>query len=396
MPTSPDALPPELLNNDPEGYAWGVWHDRTPKLVRQIHDAHPYGPHQRAALDRLLEEIAAGPMAPLGEHAHDQELWARWGADHFGRPWLDAPFLWSEAYFFRRLLDAVGFFEPGPWHGIDPFEPLKTAELRDPALEPDLAALDDLQRLSVREQGQAKLLASLWGNRADLGFRIGASADMTGTAAGRLVSDDGELFWRPLGPASRVVIVADNAGRELLADLILIDHLLLHDQAESVVLHLKPHPYYVSDATTADLVACLRRLSETGGTAAQVARRLRGYLRTGRLRPYTHGFYCAPWCYRHLPADLAADLKGATLTVLKGDLNYRRLVGDRAWPPTTAFAPITAYFPSPVAALRTLKSDVLTGISPTTLAALDATGRSWRTDGDHGLLQVGTFTPPVD
>ena len=47
-------LPPELLNNDPHGFAWGVWHDRTPKLVTQIRDAHPYGPAQRRALEALL------------------------------------------------------------------------------------------------------------------------------------------------------------------------------------------------------------------------------------------------------------------------------------------------------------------------------------------------------
>src|SRR6266571_3353206 len=74
-----DALPgppPELLNNDPQGFAWGVWHDRTPKLVTQIRDAHPYGPRQRRALEALLEEIASGVMEPLGSHAHDHELWA--------------------------------------------------------------------------------------------------------------------------------------------------------------------------------------------------------------------------------------------------------------------------------------------------------------------------------
>ena len=36
---------------------------------------------------------------------------------------------WSESYFYRRVLDAVGFFEPGPWRGVDPFAPLKRAEL---------------------------------------------------------------------------------------------------------------------------------------------------------------------------------------------------------------------------------------------------------------------------
>jgi hypothetical protein len=68
------ALPPELLNNDPHGFAWGVWHDRSPKLVTQIRDAHPYDPGQRRALEPLLEEIASGLIRPLGPHAHDHDL----------------------------------------------------------------------------------------------------------------------------------------------------------------------------------------------------------------------------------------------------------------------------------------------------------------------------------
>lgn len=47
-------------------------------------------------------------MQPLGPHAHDDKQWASWGADYFGKPWLDTPFLWSESYFYRRLLDASG------------------------------------------------------------------------------------------------------------------------------------------------------------------------------------------------------------------------------------------------------------------------------------------------
>src|ERR1700751_726954 len=153
-------LPPELLNNDPHGFAWGVWHDRTPKLVTQIRDAHPYGPVQRRALESLLDEIASGLMRQLGPHAHDHDLWTAWGADYFGMRWPDTPFLWSESYFYRRLLDATGFFEPGPWRWADPFEYLKTAEPRDPALEPDMAALDDLQHLSASDRERAILLAS--------------------------------------------------------------------------------------------------------------------------------------------------------------------------------------------------------------------------------------------
>ncbi|MFI6450394.1 damage-control phosphatase ARMT1 family protein [Streptosporangium amethystogenes] len=369
-----DELPPELLNSDPKGYAWQVWHDRTPKLVAKIKDANSYGPKERDALDALLAEIFSGVMEPLGAQAHDREVWASWGADHFGKPWLDAPFLWSESYFYRRVLDAVGFFEPGPWRGVDPFAPLKRAEL---------ASLDDLGRQVAHASGQAKLLAALWGNRADLSFRMGTRTE---SSSAELVCDDSAKVWNALSPGAEVVVVADNAGRELLADLILIDHLLEHGHASSVALHLKPHPYYVSDATTADLADTLDRLAEADGASCH---RLRKAIADGRLSPYVHDFYCAPWSFRRLPADLAVLFERASLTIMKGDLNYRRLVGDRAWPATTPFADTVAYFPGPVAALRTLKSDVAVGIPPATLKNLDANTPDWRVTGGYGLLQVG-------
>jgi len=381
-------LPAELLNNDPRGFAWGVWHDRTPRLVTQVRDANPYAPRQRGALDALAEEIASGVMQPLGPRAHDRHAWASWGSAYVGKPWTDAPFLWSESYFYRRLLGAVDFFEPGPWRWFDPFEFLKTAELRDPALEPDLAALDDLQHLDAAGHGRAKLLASLWGNRADLGFRIGATGGPAEPAAAGIIADQSAERWTALTPGANVALVADNAGRELLADLVLVDHLLGRCRAGSVSLHVKPYPYYVSDATAADAVACLRRLAATAGHAAEIAGRLHAAMGEGKVSLYTHEFYCAPWSFHQMPADLTSQFARATLTILKGDLNYRRLVGDRDWPPTTPFTEAVSYFPGAVAALRTLKSDVVTGLEQGTVIELDASGQPWRTDGSHGLIQV--------
>lgn len=74
-------------------------------------------------------------MLPLPDDAPDRAAWDRWGRDHLGRAWANAPFLWAESYFYRRLLDAVGYFTPGPWFGVDPFAFLKTAELT-PRLRP--------------------------------------------------------------------------------------------------------------------------------------------------------------------------------------------------------------------------------------------------------------------
>jgi hypothetical protein len=302
------------------------------------------------------------------------------------------------------VLAAVSYFEPGPWYWIDPFEFLKSAELADPALDGELHWIDESAGLPGDDRTEALLLAALWGNRADLGFRIGLAAvrkDAVGEDGGRegaaqaaaLVADQSARVRSALasGPVSgprSVAVVADNAGRELLADLVLIDHLVDTGLADRVTIHLKPRPYYVSDATTADFIACLRRMQAARGAAAGVADRIRQAVTDRRITLATHEFYCSPLSFHQLPVDLADELRGMSLTLLKGDLNYRRLVGDLHWPPTTPFADAASYFPSPVVALRTLKSNVIVGLDQATVSHLDSADPAWRTNGAHGLVQA--------
>ncbi|QER86627.1 damage-control phosphatase ARMT1 family protein [Streptomyces tendae] len=385
---------PVIVADEPGTFPHGVLAERHPAILRQIAEALPYGPGQRRALDALLANCTEGTITPLPADAHDRDRWAAWGMDaHAGRSWYDVPWLWSESWFYRQLLHAVGYFAPGPWQGIDPFRPAKLAELDAPATDEELAALDDLEGRPEDERARALLHGSLWGNRADLGFRLSAEGAEETTAVPALVADDSELLWALLdgSPAGTLCLVADNAGRELVPDLLLIAHLLAHGRVARAVLHVKPHPYYVSDATTADVLDAVHRLTGAKGAARVYGQGLRAALTDGRLVLRAHPFSCAPLPYSDMPDDLRADFAAATVTVLKGDLNYRRLVGDRYWPPTTSFAGVTAYFPGPVAALRTLKSDVITGLEPGTEAALVAEeGQRWRTGGTHALVQVRT------
>jgi hypothetical protein len=393
MPDTPSA-PPVILGNEPGSFPHGVLAERHPAIIRQVRDAFPYGPAQHRALDALLASCTKGVVEPLPPDAHDRERWRHWGLDAYvGRSWYDLPWLWSESYFYRQLLDAVGYFAPGPWQGIDPFRPSKLAELDAPETAEELTALDRLADLPPAEQAQALLHGSLWGNRADLGFRLSdASADAKEAAPG-LVADDSDLLWSLLPPseAATLSLIADNAGRELVPDLLLIAHLLQHGRVRRAFLHVKPYPYYVSDATTADALDALRRLNGARGAAASYGRVLWTAMTDGRLTLSAHPFAAAPLPFADLPADLRDDLAASTLTIVKGDLNYRRLVGDRPWPPTTPFAGVTRHFPTPVAALRTLKSDVITGLAADTEAALVAAeGQRWRTAGTHALIQVRT------
>ncbi|MEZ3179145.1 protein-glutamate O-methyltransferase family protein [Streptomyces pimonensis] len=387
---------PVIRGDEPGTFPHGVLAERHPAIIRQVRETFPYGPEQHRALDVLLADCTGGTIEPLPADAHDRRHWESWGMDaHAGRSWYEVPWLWSESWFYRRLLEAVGYFAPGPWQGVDPFRPSKLAELDSPATDEELAALDDLARQSEDERARALLHGSLWGNRADLGFRLSAEGAEETAAVPALVADDSERLWPLLGAsgtgAGTLCLVADNAGRELVPDLLLIAHLLTHGRIARAVLHVKPYPYYVSDATTADVVDAVRRLTGAQGAAAEYGRCLWAALTDGRLALRAHPFSCAPLPYADMPDGLRADFAAAALTVVKGDLNYRRLVGDRYWPPTTSFAEVTTYFPGPVAALRTLKSDVVTGLTADTEAVLVAAEEQrWRTGGTHALIQVRT------
>jgi hypothetical protein len=96
-----------------------------------------------------------------------------------------------------------------------------------------------------------------------------------------------------------------------------------------------------------------------------------------------------------LPPHLERLLAGAKLVILKGDANYRRLVGDAIWPAETPFVDVAAHFPAPLLALRTLKSDPVVGLPAGLVAQLDGIDRGWRVNGRRGLVQFLPGTPQV-
>lgn len=382
-------LPPHIGIDRPGSFSRSVFHERHPVLIANLLADHPYPPHIAEALEALLAESLAGTVPPRTPGGPEIHTWHLEIAAHAGRPWDSLPFLWAEAYFYRRLLRAVEFHHyESPWCGVDPFAPQKRAQLDGPELRTDLDAYASLEGAAPDDRRRALLLAALWGNQADLGFRTNnPDAD---TANGDLVADDSDALWA-LADApgdAPVIVVADNAGREITADLALVDH-LLETGTGPVELHLKPHPYFVSDATGRDVVDTLDALDRDPHQAVRdLAGRLRDAIRLGWLRLRSHGAYVHPTDYRTLPSDLAEEFAAAKLVILKGDLNYRRLVGDRQWDPTTPFAEAAGYFPGPVAALRTAKSDLAVGVGPAQLAKLDADAPDWRLTGTHAFIQV--------
>jgi len=93
-----------------------------------------------------------------------------------------------------------------------------------------------------------------------------------------------------------------------------------------------------------------------------------------------------------MPLSLAGVLAKSSLVIVKGDANYRRLIGDRQWDTTTPLAQVVApWFPSHLAALRTLKAEVAVGLREGQAAALQEEDASWWTSGKYGSIQFVPF-----
>ncbi len=384
--------PTPLSTGEPESFARYSFERRMPIMIDDVIAGNDFPAGIVDALRALKAEVLGGVIRPLGEDAPDVERWRAEGAGLYGRAWLDAPWYAAEAFFFRRLLEATRYFQAGPWQGFDPFASQKRREMTSDAMQQVLAEEVAAPGGSDAARFAALLRACLAGNRADLSHAIAADAWRAGPSAGvDVVVDETAAAWALVEPSGgRIDVIVDNAGIELMRDLLLVAFLLARDPGLSITLHVKSHPMFVSDAIAADVNAALARLgAEIGAGSRQVLGALRQARGDGRLALSAHSMWTSCRFFREIPDDLRADLARAKAVFIKGDANYRRLIGDARWEVTTPLAVASAGFPAPRVAVRTLKSDPLVGLPPGLVERLDAEDPQWRINGRRGVIQVG-------
>ncbi|MBN1991309.1 MAG: protein-glutamate O-methyltransferase family protein [Anaerolineae bacterium] len=397
----PGQVPPPLMTNKADNaFAHKTMAVRKPRIVQQVLADHA-GQYPDAIvqeLQNLHDELAQGkPVRPLRTSAPDGESWRNAWQPYQNKNWFNIPWYFAEVFFYRRLLESAGYFSPGPWAGVDPFLPAKQAELANEIPWQVLALGLEYASASTPEHFQKLLRHCIWGNRVDLSHPqiVEELRQQAGgpKALGELLADDTEAVLAHLQkadrPHARIDFICDNTGTELLLDFALADFLLKFLWAKHVTLHVKAHPTYVSDATPADVAMAVTAAKKQPAAAIQsLAKRLTEYQQKNRLQVQADLFWNSSRFFWEIPPPLHAQLAQAHLVVIKGDANYRRLLSDGHWPPDVPFAQAIPYFPAPFVALRTLKSDVVTGLQPGRAEALDQQDAEWRVNGRRGVIQA--------
>lgn len=435
------AVPPSLSAAVVGSFAYLTVRDRLPTILTKVIDTihrnknkffEEYGEEGIQAekqtismLSKLRNEMQTDkPVLALTDGLQDSESWnqylqrqQRLQGDQEPVSWFKSPWLYVECYMYRRIHEAV-WLNP-PINNYDVFNEGKTQSFFESQqavmalctyLQEVNKNMEEISKNQLFEHFNKLLQVSLWGNKCDLSISAGQENSQKASPIDSLDSlqpfilvDDTNMVWSTLTSkerpdemektsAGRVDIVLDNAGFELVTDLILADFLVSSGLAREVRFHGKSLPWFVSDVTAQDFQWTIRQtMAANHRWMSKCGVQWQRYMKEGMWSYHDHPFWTLPHEFCDMAADapdLYATLKEADLLLFKGDLNYRKLTGDRDWQHIVGFhTALRGFGPAPLCSLRTLKANVQVGLQPGQGEKLTSQNPDWMTCGKYAVVQ---------
>lgn len=190
-------------------------------------------------------------------------------------------------------------------------------------------------------------------------------------------------------------IITDNSGFELMSDILLGTYLLKNTKLTKVIYHIKRLPIFVSDTIMTDVDDAIEVLNH----------KLDGVTRYNKHvdSEDRQTYFCDSipdkqlcfevndcWHQETLFQDIEPFRNWNTddscaLIIVKGDLNYRRLVGDFHWECSEPIKDKVAYIEKPLLIIRSLKSNVILNVSNEESYSHNAP--DWKISGKYGIIQ---------
>jgi len=385
------------LNNE---FALFTLANRLPGTIDRLLLDSSIGRTSWSRLSKIRESlISQGRVPPLEQNPFfDEAVWKHISGSV--KSWRSAPFINFEYYLYYKVLEATGSY----FH-LEPTEPTKEQwilasgdQSSDPfKTDKDYPAIGGNDKYWSAIEAAAKLrwkkpkktqlkeavFSSLYNNQRDASQLRQFNINFVHSGESR--SDDlikvdhsAHLVDALLSPeTSRIDIVSDNFYHEFVSDLSLAET-IIRTAGKKVNIWVKNVPSFVSDVTITDwerlkkdllaspaLSECFKSVLDPSFFSVRSARHLDTHLSFSDALYPPQGI--AP------SAPLQELFQHSHLIIIKGDLNYRKLVEDRLWEPTLA---VRKTIDARIFCVRAVKSACVVGVDesewPVTLDMLNA------------------------
>lgn len=195
-------------------------------------------------------------------------------------------------------------------------------------------------------------------------------------------------------------LVFDNAGYETFTDLCIADFLVSNGLAQSMRLYVKTIPWFVSDLMVFDFNWTLEQLRKNADeNLRELGARWSDYVKNKVWTIVEDDFFTYPVDYSYMAEvrpKLYKQLSEAKFIIFKGDLNYRKLFGEKNWDPTTPCnTALQGFGPAKLCTLRTVKCHVVCGLSESVANRMETAESDWMETGNYGLIQYADQINPL-
>ncbi len=370
---------PYFDSTDSNSFAYFTLTQRLPNIISQLIKTNDWlSPEQIKQLQDLSKDPLQQNISVQYVPPSDTAYWEIFFDTYTDHSWYSTPFFFVEAYFYLAILNICNYFETKR----DPFFSIKCQNLQSNVkhMTRDATALQASMPTCSSTALHHFILYSLTGNSADLSQLNSEKSNID-----IVIESNINTIYQHFISQEHFSIFLDNAFSELWSDLVLALHLSKAYPTKKISLHAKSYPTFVSDATAEDITYLLEHLQKLKqDPISSWAEELAAHIESGTINIHSSAFLNAPI---HFTSPLMPATSHKGINIFKGDANYRRLFEDRRLPASALTESYLSKILSPVLLLRTLKSEIVTGLTPQKIHTLNSESPDWRTNGRKGIIQ---------
>ncbi|KYN02992.1 PREDICTED: putative protein-glutamate O-methyltransferase [Cyphomyrmex costatus] len=368
----------------------------------------------------MLTNKALKPLRLNTKVINDAEEWNKYleyrTSVEDGVPtWFNTDWLYCECHMYRVLAQEISLLNT--MYNYDPFEyqkqtdfinSIESVDLMITLYIKDILCNKEYNKENSKNDFLKFLKLSLWGNRHDLSATAGAPSSQTGNPLviveslnENIVVNDWEVVWdivnKSMKENDNIHIVLDNAGYELFTDLCLAAFLVTIAPTTKITFHVKLYPWYVSDTTVHDFLWMLDYMNRLNDhpNIQLLGKTFKNLMDQEIWSIKEEPYWTGPYDFRQMKErgkNVYAQLSDAKLVIFKGDLNYRKLLGDINFEYNTNFSIALGNFqPTNILSLRTMKSDICVGLS-NDMAEFFEKHKDKLITGEYAIIQAALFS----